>query len=80
MKEIISNMYTSKIAFDKKCEINKQPKQTMEEYMYIYLNQKYGLKNMVIEWATNIINGIRTFSSEDTEISLFGKILQNELE
>jgi hypothetical protein len=35
---------------------------------------------MVIEWATNIINGIRTFSHEDTEISLFGKILQNELE
>ena len=80
MKEIISNIYTSKISFDKKCIINKQPKQTMEEYMYIYLNQKYGLKNMVIEWATNIINGIRTFSSEDTEISLFGKILQNELE
>ena len=48
--------------------------------MYTYLNQKYGLKNMVIEWATNIINGIRTFSHEDTEISLFGKILQNELE
>ena len=48
--------------------------------MYTYLNYKYGLKNMVIEWATNIINGIRTFSNEDTEISLFGKILQNELE
>ena len=48
--------------------------------MYTYLNYKYGLKNMVIEWATNIINGIKTFSNEDTEISLFGKILQNELE
>ena len=80
MKEVITSMYSSKIAFDKKCIQNKQAKQTMEEFMYIYLNQKYGLKNMVIEWATNIINGIRTFSAEDTEISLFGKILQNELE
>ena len=80
MKEIISNIYISKNNFDKKCIQCKQPKQTMEEYMYTYLNQKYGLKNMVIEWATNIINGIRTFSKEDTEISLFGKILQNELE
>ena len=80
MKEVISNIYSSKTAFDKKCLQNKQPKQTMEEFMYTYLNQKYGLKNMVIEWATNIINGIRTFSHEDTEISLFGKILQNELE
>ena len=80
MKEVISNMYSSKVAFDKKCIQNKQAKQTMEEFMYTYLNQKYGLKNMVIEWATNIINGIQTFSAEDTEISLFGKILKNELE
>ena len=80
MKEIISSIYSSKDSFDKKCLQNKQPKQTMEEFMYTYLNQKYGLKNMVIEWATNIINGIRTFSPGDTEISLFGKILQNEIE
>ena len=80
MKEVISNIYSSKTSFDQKCIQNKQAKQTMEEFMYTYLNQKYGLKNMVIEWATNIINGIRTFSKEDTEISLFGKILQNELE
>ena len=80
MKEVISNIYTSKTSFDKKCLQKKQPKQTMEEFMYTYLNQKYGLKNMVIEWATNIINGIRTFSPGDIEISLFGKILQNELE
>ena len=79
LKEVISSMYSSKTTFDKKCIQNKQAKQTMEEFMYTYLNQKYGLKNMVIEWATNIINGIRTYS-EDTEISLFGKILQNELE
>jgi hypothetical protein len=79
LKEVISSMYSSKITFDKKCLQNKQAKQTMEEFMYTFLNQKYGLKNMVIEWATNIINGIRTYS-EDTEISLFGKILQNELE
>ena len=80
MKEVISSIYSSKIAFDKKCLLNKQAKQTMEEFMYTYLNQKYGLKNMVIEWAKNIINGIRNYSAEDTEISLFGKILQNELE
>lgn len=46
--------------------------------MYTYLNQKYGLKNLIIEWATAIINGIRAFSSKDNDIAVFGKILRNE--
>ena len=48
--------------------------------MYTYLNHKYGLKNMVIEWATNIINGIKNYSQIDNEICLFGKILRNDLD
>ncbi len=52
----------------------------MEQHMYTYLNQKYGLKSIIIEWASNIINGIKIFSSEDSEICLFGKILRNEIE
>jgi len=50
----------------------------MEQYMYTYLNQRYGLKSLIIEWATSIINGIRQFSHEDNDVSLFGKILRNE--
>lgn len=46
--------------------------------MYTYLNQKYGLKSLIIEWATAIINGIRKFSQEDNDIAVFGKILRNE--
>ena len=48
--------------------------------MYTYFNYKYGLKNMVIEWATIIINGIKTYSYIDNEICLFGKILRNDLD
>ena len=35
-------------------------------------------KNLIIEWATAIINGIKTFSSKDNDIAVFGKILRNE--
>ena len=80
MKDVIRNIYDSKIVFDKTCEQNKLPKQTLEQFMYTYLTQKYGLQNIVMEWATNLINGIKNFSSEDNEICLFGKILKNELE
>ena len=80
MKEIINDIYNSKAEFDKKSDENKLPRETMEQHMYTYLNQKYGLKSIIIEWASNIINGIKIFSSEDSEIFLFGKILKNEIE
>ena len=80
LKDIIYNIYNSKNIFNNKCLENKQPKETMEQYMYTFFNYKYGLKNMVIEWATNIINGIKTYSFIDSEICLFGKILRNDLD
>ena len=80
MKEIINDIYQSKAEFDKKSDENKLPRETLEQHMYTYLNQKYGLKSIIIEWASNIINGIKIFSSEDSEVCLFGKILRNEIE
>jgi hypothetical protein len=46
--------------------------------MYTYLNQRYGLKTLIIEWAAAIINGIKNFQKDDHDIALFGKILRNE--
>ncbi len=79
-KEIMNEIYNSKAAYDKKCYENKLPRETMEQHMYTYLNQKYGLKNLIIEWASSIINAIKIYSSQDNEINLFGKILRNEQE
>lgn len=50
----------------------------MEQYIYTYLNQKYGLKNLIIEWFVAIINGIQAHQNEDHDVRLFGKILKNE--
>ena len=80
LMDLIKEIYDSKTHFDQKCQELGQPKETMEQHMYAYLNHKYGLKNLIIEWASSIINGIRMFSAEDAEICLFGKILRNELE
>lgn len=80
MHDLIESIYSSKTTYDKKCLEIKMPRETMEQYMYTFLNQKFGLKNLIIEWATSIINGIKMYSSEDSDICLFGKILRNEVE
>jgi hypothetical protein len=56
------------------------PKETMEQYMYTYLNQQYGLKSIILEWAKSILEGLARFSPYDTQVALFGKILRNECE
>ena len=79
-KDIMNEIYNSKANYDQKCYENKIPRETLEQHMYTYLNQKYGLKNLTIEWASSIINAIKIYSNEDCDINLFGKILRNEQE
>lgn len=80
LKDFINEIYKSKTAYDIKCNENKLPKETMEQHMYTFLNKKYGLKNLIIEWAKNIIAGIKIYSKEDSYVLLFGKIMRNEQE
>lgn len=78
LKDTIQEIYASKAKFDQKCTEGKQPRETMEQHMYTFLNQKYGLKGLIIEWASALISGIKRFSSEDNDVAVFGKILRNE--
>lgn len=49
----------------------------MHQYLFTHLNQKYGLKNLTIEAASSIVGGIQTYSAEDNDVAVFGKILKN---
>jgi hypothetical protein len=80
LNDIIQKIYKSKTAYDQNCiELNK-PLETMEQHMYQYLNHKFGLKSLTIEYASAIINGIKEFSKKDMNVKLFGMLLKNEVE
>ena len=51
--------------------------ETLETHMYTFLNQKYGLKPITVEWAMSIVNGIKKYSHDDAEVAAFGKMLRN---
>ena len=44
LKETIEEIYESKLKFDQKNHDGKLPRETMHQYLFTYLNQKYGLK------------------------------------
>ena len=80
LNDTIQNIYKSKIAYDQNCIDLNKPLETMEQHMYQYLNNKYGLKNLTIEYASAIISGIKEYSKKDMNIKLFGMLLKNEIE
>ena len=61
LKEIINDMYTQKEKYDQKCRESSLRIETMEQFMYTYLNQKYGLKTLIIEWASTLIQAVKTY-------------------
>jgi hypothetical protein len=78
LNEVIGDIYESKLKCDQKYIESKLPRETMEQHMYTFLNTKYGLKSLIIEWATAIVNGIKQYNGADNNVAVFGKILRNE--
>lgn len=44
LRDIIDDLMESKKVYDKKCLASKIPRETLEQYLYTYLTNKYGLK------------------------------------
>ncbi|KPA79767.1 hypothetical protein ABB37_05516 [Leptomonas pyrrhocoris] len=80
LKEVIEDIYTSKTKYDERCRQNQLPRETMEQHMYTYLNQKYGLREIILEWATAIVQAVRRYAATDNDVAVFGKILRNEVD
>ena len=80
LKETIDEIYLSKIKFDEKCFETNQPRETMDQFLHTYLNQKYGLKILIVEWSVLILKATEKFESSDSEVSLFSKILSHRVE
>jgi len=80
LKDMIEEIYASKQRFDEKCAESKLPRETMEQHLYTFLNQKYGLKSLILELASSIIQGIKRYGAEDNDVAVFGKILRNEID
>lgn len=73
LKETIEELYQAKGKFDAKCNENMQPRETFENFIQLYLTQKYGLKSLYNQWISLINQGVERFSS-DIDVMIFQKI------
>ncbi|GMH94408.1 hypothetical protein TL16_g12900 [Triparma laevis f. inornata] len=76
----IEELYASKEKYDKKCAASKLPRETMEQHMYTFLNQRYGLRSLIVDNASAVIKAVNSFHLQENTVAVFGKILRNEID
>lgn len=79
-KDLLVELIQAKRKYDEQCLTNRQPRETLEQFMFTFLNQRYGLKQLIVEWASSIVYAVKIYSPEDAQVHLFGKILKNSVE
>ncbi|CAK4092886.1 unnamed protein product [Aphanomyces euteiches] len=80
LKDLIEAIYASKRKYDQMNIEAKAPRETMEQHMYTYLNQRFGLHALIVEYASAIMKGCARYSSVDCDVATFLHILRNELD
>ena len=74
LKDHMELVYASKVKFDHKCAAAHLPRETMEQHMYTYLNQRYGLKPLIVDHASAIIKAVNKCAPQDNDVAVFGKV------
>lgn len=75
----MQSVYVSKAQHDRKCQEAKEPGQTLEQHLYVWLGKRYTLKSVVQEWACAIFKAIQKHARRECDVAAFGKMLQNTL-
>lgn len=59
--------------------LQKPPeREDLGEFLYVYLQRRFGVENMIIEWGYNLYDACNRYN-HDPRIGLFYGILQKEV-
>ena len=70
LKAFTVEFYTAKLEYDARNSDSKNAKETPEEFLLMYLKQKYGLNELVQAWAFAIVDGLKTYANSDVDIAI----------
>lgn len=73
--DFINELYIAKATHDEGCRKQKQPLETLEQFMFNHLKKKYGLNSIVLEWVFGVIEGIKIYNGVDNDVAVFGLVI-----
>lgn len=80
MNELIYDIMVNKKAYDARVGNKQVEPETLENFLYLYFKQKYGLKDLILVEVTSVVEKIKSLSEQSAIIEVFKRILKNELD
>lgn len=80
INDLILDILTSKRAYDERAGASKPVPDTLEAYLFVYFQQKYGLKDLIFVEVSSVVEKIKSFAGKSVEIETFRRILKNEID
>lgn len=80
MTDLIADIMESKRAYDEKSAKTRAQPETLESFLFVYFQQKYGLKDLILVEVSSVIEKIKSFANKSVEIETFKRILKNEVD
>eukprot|EP00455_Lapot_gusevi_P034062 TRINITY_DN3746_c0_g2_i1.p1 TRINITY_DN3746_c0_g2~~TRINITY_DN3746_c0_g2_i1.p1 ORF type:complete len:514 (-),score=169.63 TRINITY_DN3746_c0_g2_i1:31-1512(-) len=78
--DLIEEIYVAKQKYDARCVKLHMPRESMRQYLMTFLNQKYGLKNLIAANFDSIMESLERYFTSSNEVAVFRKILCSELD
>lgn len=80
VRALSNEILRAKELADAKARQTGSPLEPPEEFIYSFFKQRYGLKQLILEHAKELIEGIQAVKDFDIEVSLFAKVLRSEID
>ncbi|KAG1702494.1 hypothetical protein DVH05_009444 [Phytophthora capsici] len=78
--DLINCVYASKIKYDIRATTASAPRETMEQHLYTYLNTRFGLPKLIVDYASAIWKAAEYFARRDNDAAVFVALLRNRLD
>ncbi|KAJ0410807.1 hypothetical protein ATCC90586_010130 [Pythium insidiosum] len=78
--DLIHCILASKRKYDARTREVGAPPETMEQHMYTYLTQRFGLQRLTVEYASAIWKGCQLHTREDNDVAVFHALLRNRVD
>lgn len=80
INDLAIDILKNKRDYDERVGVSKVGPETLESYLFIYFQQKYGLKDLIFVEVSSVIEKIKSFASKSVEIETFRRILKSEID